>query len=327
MEAIEYRKLQETRSGSYMVSIPKDWALQLGLRKGSLLTVTRRGGESLVIEPKEVEEVEKPQIAFVELGESLARDIIGKYLLGYDIIKIHFKRREPKLREHVRGVIRKLVGVEIVEEGGNEIVLQCLLAPTTLSVKGLLRRSYLIVDKMHLDAMDSLINKDVDLARDVEERDDDVDRLYFLLIRQLRAALQNPRIAKKIGVNPIECIDYRLMASHIESIGDLAVDISRRALMLKDLDLSKEMADGLKLMSDAARSIHGRAVEAFFKHDTGEAEGVIKKTLEVNKVAEKLNIELLKLPSPIATNLSLIVFNLQRIAGNGADIADLVIKP
>ena len=309
-----------------MMSIPKDWALQLGLRKGSLLTVTRRG-ESLVIEPKAVEDMEKPQIAFVDVSGSLARDIISKYLLGYDIIQIHFKRREPDLRERVRSVIRRLIGVEMVEEGSNTIVLQCLLAPTALSVKGLLRRSYLIVDKMHLDAVASLTNKDVDLASDVEGRDDDVDRLYFLLIRQLRTALQNPRIAKKIDVNPIECIDYRLMASHIESIGDLAVDIAHRALILKDSDIPKEIVDRVKLMSDAARSIHEKAVEAFFKHDTEEAEEVIKKTLEVGKVAEELNIELLKLPSSIAMHLSLIVSDLQRIAGNGADIADLVFKP
>ena len=63
------------------------------------------------------------------------------------------------------------------------------------------------------------------MAKNVIERDVENNKFYFLLVRILRTIIQNPRLSEKIGITPIECLDYRLAASLIEGIGDACVQV------------------------------------------------------------------------------------------------------
>ena len=46
------------------------------------------------------------------------------------------------------------------------------------------------------DAANSFVYGDVELAKNVIERDDESNRLYFLLVRILRTIIQNPRLTR-----------------------------------------------------------------------------------------------------------------------------------
>ena len=63
---------------------------------------------------------------------------------------------------------------------------------------------------MHRDAVTDLIEGDVHLAKNVVARDDEVNRLYFLLVRILRTFIQNPGLSEKLEILPIDCLDYCL---------------------------------------------------------------------------------------------------------------------
>ena len=71
----------------------------------------------------------------------------------------------------------------------------------------------LVLSRMIRDAANSFVNGDIDLAKNVIERDVENNKFYFLLVRILRTIIQNPRLSEKIGITPIECLDYRLAAS------------------------------------------------------------------------------------------------------------------
>jgi len=108
----------------------------------------------------------------------------------------------PDVREEVSTAIRKLVGLEIVEEDATSMTVQSLLQPASMPVKSTLRRAYALAANMHREAEVALVRRDADLAVSVERRDDEVDRLYFLMVRQLRPALRKPSMTERLGISP-----------------------------------------------------------------------------------------------------------------------------
>ncbi|MEM2059072.1 MAG: phosphate uptake regulator PhoU, partial [Thermoproteota archaeon] len=93
-------------------------------------------------------------------------------------------------------------------------------------MKTLFKRAYVIAQQMHGDSMMALLERDVELAQNTIKRDEDLNRIYFLIVRQLRTIIRNPRLADKAGIKLYECLDYRLAAKSIESVGDEAVSIA-----------------------------------------------------------------------------------------------------
>ena len=89
---MDLRRLQVTGGGTFSVSLPISWAKRNHLTRGSFMVVTERSDSSITIDPKYSSSVELISVA-VPFSASLEREIIGKYLLGYDIISVNSEER------------------------------------------------------------------------------------------------------------------------------------------------------------------------------------------------------------------------------------------
>ena len=124
---------------------------------------------------------QQPKLASLNVGPYLGREIVGRYLLGYDVIRIEAKDRIAyDVRNTVKSTVTSLIGLEIVEETSSAIVLQCLLEPSGFLPEKILQRNYAIVAGMIRDVANSFVAGDVQLAKSVIARDDESNRLYFL---------------------------------------------------------------------------------------------------------------------------------------------------
>ncbi|MCX8204369.1 MAG: phosphate uptake regulator PhoU, partial [Candidatus Nezhaarchaeota archaeon] len=266
MGHVEYRKLQKTKSGSYLVSIPKEWISRMGLREGATVALIEESDGALFIKAGVPEEAEKPNVSVIELDDVVNREILSKYLMGVDIIHIKAPRRITlDQRERVKNALTVLIGTEIIEEKPNEITIQCLLSPLAIPIKTLLRRAHILALQMHADAITALKDRDEDLAESVIKRDDDLNRLYFLIVRQLRTIIQNPRLSEKAGVSLVECLDYRLAARALESNGDQAVIIARSAIALRSHELPTEIVERILSLSELIRRMQAETMSSLFK--------------------------------------------------------------
>ena len=319
------RKIQRTGGGTFFVSLPKEWAERLGLKRGSVVLVAETGEGRLVLDPKY--DVEPSlQTTALEPNPLLDRDIIGKYLLGYDVIRIEAKNQiKAEQRELVRRAARRLVGLEIIEEDYKSIVMQCLLEPASLSPEKILRREYNFAAAMHRDAITALIEGDVHLGNNVAERDDDVNRLYFLLVRILRTALRDPRLSERLRISPIDCLDYRLVASFVEGIGDQSVQIAETLNSLRGTKLGEGVSQVLRRLHDAVFDADEGALTALFKHEVSLAEGVRSKREEIRKLTRQVEAHA---KSEQDVNIVGVVISVAASLGKiyelGVDIADLV---
>jgi phosphate uptake regulator len=270
----ELRRVQRTTSGTFFVCLPKPWAEIHGLQKGSLVALSQGGDGKLLIDAKYGSET-SPRVTILHPGPFLGREIIGTYLLGFDIIRVEDKEHIGfEVQDVVRNTVSRLVGLEIVEEDYSTIVLQCLLEPSGFPPEKILRRGYAIAAGMHRDVVSAFVNGDVSLAKSVMTRDDEGNRLYFLLVRILRTIIQNPSLSDSLGVSPIECLDYRLAASLVEAIGDECVRISLKTVESKGAKLDGELRKLFTTLHMTCFEAHENALTAFLASNVALAEKV-----------------------------------------------------
>jgi len=317
------RKIQKTRGGTFFVTLPKDWALKNGIKRGSVVYTSITSNGRLIIDPRYNLRLE-PSIITIKPTPYLSREIIGKYLLGYDMIQISAKDRITiEQRETVKKTVSRLIGLEIIEENHANIVIQCLLQPDALSPEKILRREYLISSGMLRDSMLAILQKDIQLAKSVIARDNEVDRLYFLVVRILRTIIQNPRLSDKLEVSPIDCLDYRLTASLVESVGDQASQIAEHAVKLAEANMPKKVFASLQRLHENVNEAYQEAVTAFLSRSISIAESVRDREEEIESLCEDAESASAELPAEIYQRVISVVSLMSRIYDHSVDISDL----
>ena len=135
------RRLQKIGS-SMLISLPSEWVKNNNLKKGNMvmIEVNRNNSVSLYPSDAEAEDVKEVNIPYpVRPTESLINQIYGAYLLGYNIIRIKGRSQISfEDRELIKLAMRKLVGLEIVDEDGSNIISQFLLDANTLDAEKIL---------------------------------------------------------------------------------------------------------------------------------------------------------------------------------------------
>jgi phosphate uptake regulator len=321
---MDFRRVQET-GGTFLVSLPREWAKRGGFTKGSILAVIERQDGCLIIDPKYKFE-KNVEVATITASPYIEREITGKYLLGFDILKIEGQNRlSPGISERVRQMVRHLIGLEIVEEDAHMITLQCLLDPSSFPPEKILRRELLFASSMHKDALTAFLEEDIPLAKGVVERDEEVDRLYFLIVRLLRTAILNPGLSEKMSLSTIDCLDYRLAASYIESIGDYSCETARNIIEYSETRLPKDLLQPICRLGELSYEMHQNAIQAFFSKSLDPIGKVSEASLATRDIVKELSELFSKEPSRVISYASSVVSSLNRICGYSSDLADLVL--
>jgi phosphate uptake regulator len=329
------RRLQVTGGSTYIVSLPKKWVTRNQLKKGSLLQISEEEDGSLGVSSQAASTTEKRsgealiRVSSNDNPNTMVRKAVSAYLVGYNMI--HIKSRDhqqmtSRQRNTVKDFARRLlVGTEIVTDTPVELTLQVLLSYPELSIQSALRRMCIITSSMHKDALTALQNLDPQLAKSVVATDDEVDRFNLYVVRQLKTAVQNPRIIRETGLkNARDCLGHRLVTKSVERAADHAVSIAENALLLKK-PVDKEILKNLEEMSNLAVSLFETSIEALFRLDFDLAESVIQKTKDVSFPMKEGLLSSGKIGTEVA-NLRLVIESLRRTAEYASDIAEIVLN-
>lgn len=320
----DLRKIQQTPTGTFFVCLPRDWAKQTGLKKGTLVCLDVTSDGKLIVDA-EYNAEPPPTTTSLTVGPYLSREIIGRYLLGYDIIDIEAKDRiDSGARNIVKSTASSLSGLEIFEETSSKISLHSLMQQPSTSPEKILQRNYAIVAAMIRDAGNSLVYGDVELAKNVIARDDESNRLYFLLVRILRTIIQTPRLNEKLGITPIECLDYRLAASLIEGIGDACVQIASKTIALNGVKFSGKMQKLLGDLQNTCYEAHEQALKSFITKDIALAESVRTMRAKIDATYTGIEKEAKESSVDLMPQILAAASFLRQVYEHSVDIADLV---
>jgi phosphate uptake regulator len=320
------RRLQQIGS-SILVSLPSPWIKSNNLKKGSIVPVHINRDNSISIFPSEddvADKIKELTIPYSSVSmDMLVNQVYGGYLLGYDMIRIKASSQISfEDSDRIKKAMRKLVGLEIVDEDGFHISAQFLLDADTLDAEKILRRMSAIAAGMYRDMLEAIkLKENSGIRKVISGRDDEVDRQYFLLVRLIRSAMMDQKLAGKLDLSNIDILDYRIAANLLESAGDYIVDLTN-AIDLSHIKAIDEIVEAGVLVE----KMHEKSVAAFVNKNRSESNVVVKIYDEFIEIINsiKSRVDSKNLESTVAV-LNLI-HSMDKIARCWVDVADLV-KP
>lgn len=320
------RRLQQIGS-SILVSLPSIWIKNNNLKKGSIVPMHINRDNSISIFPSQDDTADKTKELTIPYSsvsmDMLVNQVYGGYLLGYDMITIKASLQISfEDADRIKKAIRKLVGLEIVDEDGFHIAAQFLLDADTLDAEKILRRMSAIVAGMYRDMLEAIkLKQNSSIRKVIIGRDDEVDRQYFLLVRLIRSAMMDQKLAGKLNLSNIDILDYRIAANLLESAGDYIVDLANST----DLSYIK-VADKIVEAGVLVEKMHEKSVAAFVNKNRSESNAIVKMYDNFMEIINSIknSADSKSLESTIAV-LNLI-YSMDKIARCWVDVADLV-KP
>jgi len=330
MSQMEGRKLQLAGGSTYLVSLPKRWVQTAGLKAGDTVFLETENDGSVSVRPRVADNAEVRRKIFEEHVEGnrdhLLRKLLGAYVSGFGLIEIRFAPANASFTRRVaREFCHLVIGPEVIEENRTSLVIQDLSDASDLSVDKCLRRMHLTVRAMLEDAVSSLRTSDGALARDVDLRGQDVDRLYWMVAKQYHLVQFHPLQSVPNGsAQPIT--GYLLIAKLLERIGKHA---ERIAAAYPTLAEGKTIETKLAKDIDEARgSVIGlldKSFNALVTKNISAANEAIDTRHEFQKLLDSLSHRVATRKGEELLALGDVVNSLGRSAAYAAEIAEQAI--
>jgi phosphate uptake regulator len=312
------RKVQLAGNSTFVVSLPKEWALEQDLESGMSMHIYPHE-DRVVASAEAIPDQDRCATidATVAGGETVVRRVRAAYAVGCDRITITGSDElDPAQRRALDRIIGRLVGVEILEDTGDRLVVQDLLDVTDISIPQTVVQTRQLAAEMHADALSALCRDDDELARRVIDRDDDVDRLFSFVSRGFHRGLEDVHEINRLGTDRTSAFrDYRI-ARQLERVADHAERIATVAVRQ-----SGPPADPIRDRLDLTGANARRALELAL---AGEIEHATATVDEVTKTLDELDARFAESDDPDAYAYGTVLESLRRtaaIAGNVLDVA------
>lgn len=331
---MEPRKVQKVGYSTLSVSIPMRWAKKMGVKKGDLIFIAEEndGALRLTTEPGVAEDISIYVVNVDQCDNTkvLERVIVGNYVLGRNVIRVESSRRLMREQiESIREVTQRLLGIGIIEESDRHLLLQCSIDPKNFPLETVVRRLYVITSIMFKEALDSLVDWDMELAKDAITREHEADTIYWLLVRILSSAQQSSLVSESIGVSdPMDIVQNSLIAWFLEMIGDRVYNIATNIIELHGLRKGGdgELIERLSQIGQITFTMFDKAVKRIFDRNVKIASDAV----DLHETVEDEERNLMKefqgrADLDIAAIVSEISWDLKIIAEHSSAIAEIAI--
>jgi len=325
---METRKVQVTGGSTYTVSLPKEWATDNDVSGGSVVEFYPEEDSLLLTPRRENQKVEGTlDITGLE-GDELTRAVVTMYVSGFDVITLQTTQVSAAQRRTIREATQGLVGLEVIGETSERVRLQDLLDSSELSMNNAITRMRLVSMTMLADAVTALLENDDDLAADVVQRDDDVDRLWSMVSRVFRSVLRDPSVAATVGLDRETCFDIHSSARQLERIADHAAKIATHADTLGAPP--EDAADAIRELHEEASEIVEMAMDALLEDDSDRATRLAHDARQringIDELAREVDDRIRQLDPQQAQLLGLVVDSLSRSADYGGNVAETALQ-
>ena len=319
------RKVQKTGGSTYFVTLPKQWAENIGIRAGSIVTLMPNDSGALLLVPDGLSRVNRCTIELQDWdSDRFQREIISRYIVGYDTIEIRRDRIRPEQRRLMREIAQGLVGLEIFDETQEAVILQAMVNVRDFPVQRTVSRVFDITHAMLTDAVSAFCSHDQDLARDVLERDGDIDRLVLLVARQFNLLLRDLLLEQDVGLSRLEFQHYHTVADQLERVADHAGKISDATLALGGKVL-EVVASDIEQRAHDAMDVLGRAVRAFEERNMDLANEVLQRKEGAEQLFQITCRTATEKQPEAAPSISIVVDSLLRIREYAFNIAEIAL--
>lgn len=324
---MELRRIQITGGSSFMVTLPKDWADSVGLKKNDTVSLTPQSDGSLSIRVGNSESSEKRSAITIEVDAStdtefLYRKLIGAYIAGHDSIILTSKEDIPGfIAEVASSFTQTSIGLEIMDESERSIVIKDLMYPGEIKPSKSVERMKVLTRNMINDVITSAEKGTVGTLTSMNDRDREVDRINWLISRQMNMHMTDLTLSSKTEMTLCEITSCNLVSRCIERIGDHAVILSKHAI--KALEEDSEIDSSIIAIGKEILQLFISSVDTWNKKDMVAANECIVKA---NNLIEDSIKTYRRTKKDIDSAIDVILASMRRIAEYSIDIAEIAIN-
>ncbi len=347
-----YRRVQCTGRGSYIISLPKDWVQDIGLKRGSEIAFNLQPDSSLTLIPRKIrektgdEEATKLKEYYISVDpeeniQSTLRLLQALFVISADIIRIHFRGKadNAKRKAEIKNFAKDtFLGSEIIDETPEEVTLQILVKHSEFPIEKAVRRMVIVALAAHRDVMTALKDGSKELSQNIVNAQHDSNRLGLYIVRQLKFGIEH-NMYRELGFRtPKEFLLYRIIVNDINDIGQDALNVMNNLVAVEKLQhdqvlfikepMDEEIFSQLTNLNNLAHQLFDDATKAMFKRDYNDAEALIPKRQGYTKLENEL-IRLMsskKMDPNISAILRLALDSCRRILDYAQDVAELTLN-
>lgn len=334
------RKIQKSRSGSYLVSLPKDWVEESGLEKGDRVDIKKSEEGFLTLLLSDQERTLSYELKYEDFPNlrALENTIKACYMQGAETIKVKSENEAMSQdKEKLRPIVLDLIGSEIFKDRPNFVSYRVLVDPTKFSIRNLTQRIFNLVTSVHEHAVEALEDGNPELVSGASQRGKDAKRLYRLMIRELKISAIDREVAESIGIKSKgDDLVYTIAARDLSRMAHHAVRFAESVYQSGE-SLSEEDINSLLEISDVVIEMEEKSVKSLLEKDIDLASDIVELMDEVKELTdhyvnnpaegsldqESCDVHVEGCLDPAMCDLrTTLSRNLRRIAGYSVAIAD-----
>jgi len=328
---MEIRKVQVTGGSSYVVTLPKEWVKSTNIKKNDSVGISIQSDGTLLVTPKMTTEhicrEKKINSDIIEHKSFLFRRLIAAYISGFNTITITSEKRiQPEIRSTVRLFSQTAIGQEIVEETDKYITVKDLLNPLEMPFDKTIKRMHIIVKRMHEDSIYSMNHYSPELITEIISRDQEVDRLHWLVARQYNSIMKNMSLAEKMEITIELSSTFFLISRIIERIGDHVVKITDNIENLQQIKTQEDIIQKINNASTKAQEIFSQSISSFYRKDITASNKNIETVEALHSLCKEIDELAFQQKGLAAISIGNIVESIRRIGEYSQDISENVIN-
>src|SRR3989344_7668893 len=221
-----FRKIIGFGGSSYVISLPKEWIKSHNLSKGDSLNVEEDGG-ILKRHPQDLKQSSTKKEVIINFEGNLRvlkSELFNSYINDYNIINIH-KKDIGQYQDKIRELVNNFIAIDVIQVSEDRVIIKDYLNISDVSIYDTIRRIDRIILSMFEDIRSSL-NGEIGKEEQLKLKDEDVNRLYNLVLKLLKKAM-NPGDRKILNLQMEEIFYYWDLIINIEEVGDQLKRMSR----------------------------------------------------------------------------------------------------
>jgi phosphate uptake regulator len=183
----------------------------------------------------------------------------------------------------------------------------------------------IMTHNMVLDIGKAIEKMDKNILKDIIDRDEDVDKFYFMGGRWLTNMIEDQSALQKYGLKEAkDCLEYRIAFRHIERVADHVSRIASKILEAVGEIKEEQIKEAWRAL-EGAGSVFIRAVNCLQSGSLQEANKAIHDARKVIDIAEQLMDKVVdsKIPTRAIGAMIIIIESIKRISEYGIGISEI----
>ena len=313
MTSTRLHRVQRSGRSSLAVTLPKSWTTALNIRMGDPVLFRQRGDGVLELSFSSEAAAAGTTSRALSIDASGARHemvcrlLVGAYITGQDrIIVVNVPPDCRNHMDHIDRVVKHLVGTSLISDSAERVEFEVFVDPSKNQHFALHNR---LSQMLHMEVetlRQALYRGDSHVLDQLPAIEDEIDRFYYLIARQVHLAVDDYKLARLSGMSNHNIqLGCQTVGKLLEAVGDVLrlVGMDLEVGLSGNTPLSPEVREDLSKMLGRFDTLLGSTVTNLAELRASDLDETLEEIVNANKEISEIRERLSRAPRDRETSL------------------------